>query len=155
MFPRFRGSGRLGWRMGGRRRGRYWREPERLAGQAARDRELGRRAFYVYVLVTDYGYYVGHTWNVGNRVRQHQRGEVESTAGGNPELVWTSRAYPTRDDAAGFEAALKSLRDQRSYRFQEITGLEPWAMRRPVRSGGGGCLGLFLVLALVVVLMVL
>ena len=140
--------------MGGRRRGRYWREPERLAGQAARDRELGRRAFYVYVLETDYGHYVGHTWNVGNRLREHQRGEVASTEGGNPELVWTSRAHPTREDAAGFEAALKSLRDQRSYRFAGITGLEPWPMRRPARSGGG-CLGLVLGVALVVAVVVI
>ena len=45
--------------------GRYWHEPERLEGQDERDRELGRRDFYVYVLDTSYGHYVGHTWNVG------------------------------------------------------------------------------------------
>ena len=161
MFSRFwdgagwLGTGWLGWRMGGRRRGRYWREPEWLAGQEARDRVLGRSAFYVYVLETDYGHYVGHTWNVRNRLEQHRRDEVESTAGGNPELVWTSGAFRARDDAAGFEAALKSWRDQRSPEFQRRTGLEPVSFRSPVYSRPGGCLGLLLGGAALVVVLVL
>lgn len=141
--------------MGGRRRGRYWREPERLAGQEARDRELGRSAFYVCVLDTDYGHYVGHTWNVGSRLRQHRRDEVESTAGGNPELVWTSRAFRARDDAVGFEAALKSWRDQRSPEFQRVAGVEPVPFRSPVHSRGGGCLGILLGGAVLVAVLLL
>ena len=79
----------------------------------------------MYVLGTRYGHYVGHTANVGSRLGAHQAGEVESTAGGEPELLWRSRPFRTRRDAARFEAALKSLRDQQAERFQEITGLAP------------------------------
>ena len=108
-----------------RRRQSSWHDPEHLAGQEARDAELGRTEFYVYVLGTRYGHYVGHTANVGARLGAHRAGEVESTAGGEPELLWRSRPFRSRRDAARFEAAMKSLRDQQAERFQEITGLAP------------------------------
>ena len=114
-----------------RRRRRYY-EPEDLGGeQDRRDAAIPNRRFYVYVLATDDGHYVGHTAHVGRRFREHQDGETESTAGSNPELAWTSGPLQTRADAAGFEAALKSLRDQRAPRFKEITGLDPIPFRRP------------------------
>ncbi len=107
------------------RRGRRYYEPEDLgAEQDRRDAAIPNRRFYVYVLDTDYGHYVGHTAHVGRRFREHQDGETESTAGSNPELAWTSGPLRTRADAARFEAALKSLRDQRARRFEEITGLD-------------------------------
>lgn len=130
------------YRRGGRRP-RYWREPERIAGQTERDLQLGRTRFYVYVLDTDYGHYVGHTWNVRSRLAQHGRGEVPSTAGGNPVLLWQSRVFQTRADAAGFEAALKSWRDQGSPRFREATGVEPVRFANPAlhrERVGVGCL---------------
>ena len=133
-----------------RQRGRYWHEPEFLEGQEERDRELGRRAFFVYVLQTNYGHYVGHTSHVGLRLRQHQAGEVRSTAGGNPALLWRSRPMPSREDATRFEAALKSWRDSGSARYRETTGFAPVEFpgryeRRPSASSGkvgarGGCL---------------
>ena len=122
-----------------RRRGRYWHDPEWLEGQAERDAQLGRTTFYVYVLGTDYGHYVGHTWNVRNRVAEHQQDEVPSTAGGDPVLLWQSRAFQTREDAAGFEAALKSWRDSGSPRFRETTGHEPEYFDNPnFRRAGAG-----------------
>lgn len=140
-------------RRGRRRRGRYWRDPERLEGQADRDAQLGRTAFYVYVLGTDYGHYVGHTWNVGNRIRQHQRGEVASTAGGDPRLLWRSEVFSTREDAAGFEAALKSWRDQGSPRFRETVGVSPELFDNPAlrraRPTSSGCFSLALVSLLI------
>ena len=108
-----------------RRRRSNWHDPEELEGQEARDAELGRGEFYVYVLGTRYGHYVGHTANVGARLGAHRAGEVESTAGGEPELLWRSRPFRSRRDAARFEAAMKSLRDQEAERFREITGLAP------------------------------
>lgn len=108
-----------------RRRRSSWHDPEELDGQEARDAELGRTEFYVYVLGTRYGHYVGHTANVGARLGAHRAGEVESTAGGEPELLWRSRPFRSRRDAARFEAAMKSLRDQQAERFREITGLAP------------------------------
>ncbi|MYC32590.1 MAG: hypothetical protein F4X64_05375 [Chloroflexi bacterium] len=123
-----------------------------------RDAELGRTAFYVYVLDTDYGLYVGHTANVGARVGAHVADAVESTAGGQAELLWTSYPFRTRRESARFEAALKSLRDQRSERFTEITGLEPIpfepvpndASRTPAERRGFGR-GLLSVIAMSVV----
>ena len=107
------------------RRRRYY-EPEDLGyEQDLRDAAIPNRRYYVYVLDTDYGHYVGHTAHVGRRFRDHQDGGTESTAGSNPALAWTSGPLKTRADAARFEAAMKALRDQRARRFEEITGLEP------------------------------
>ena len=53
--------------MRSRRRSRHWHDPEQLQGQAERDAQLGRSEFYVYVLDTDFGDYVGHSWHVGRR----------------------------------------------------------------------------------------
>ena len=120
------------------RRGRRYYEPEDLgAEQDRRDAAIPNRRFYVYVLDTDYGHYVGHTAHVGRRFREHQDGETESTAGSNPELAWTSGPLRTRADAARFEAALKSLRDQGAYRYEEITGLEPIPFDSPYRAPAG------------------
>lgn len=122
---RVRGNYTRCYHCNARRRRSNWHDPEHLAGLEERDAELGRTEFYVYVLDTDYGHYVGHTANVRARLGAHIGNRVESTSGGEPELLWTSYPFRTRREAAGFEAALKSLRDQRSERFQEITGLEP------------------------------
>ena len=125
-----------------RRRRRYY-EPEDLGSeQDRRDAAIPNRRYYVYVLDTDYGHYVGHTAHVGRRFREHQDGETESTAGSNPELAWTSGPLKTRADAARFEAAMKALRDKRARRFEEITGLEPRPLRaslatHPYRRGLG------------------
>ena len=108
-----------------RRQRMRWHDPERLPGQSARDAELGRSAFFVYVLETDYGHYVGHTGNLRGRLAAHKSDKVPSTAGGNPELLWVSGRLSTRDDAARFEAALKSMRDREMARYQEITGYAP------------------------------
>jgi len=133
-----------------RRRRRYY-EPEDLGyEQDLRDAADPNRRFFVYVLDTDYGHYVGHTAHVGRRFREHQAGETPSTAGGDPELAWTSGPLQTRADAARFEAALKSLRDQQAHRFQEITGLEPLPFESPYyapAAEGWGWLGPGLILA--------
>ena len=125
---------------GPHRRPRYWHDPERLQGQAERDAQLGRSEFYVYVLDTDFGDYVGHSWHVGNRLKQHQAGQVKSTAGGSPTLLWVSRPFTTREDAARFEASLKSLRDQRADRYREIVGhdAEPFVYGHPTAGIQGG-----------------
>jgi predicted GIY-YIG superfamily endonuclease len=120
-----------------RRRRRYY-EPEDLGHeQDRRDAAIPNRRFYVYVLNTDYGHYVGHTSHVGRRLQQHQAGETPSTAGSDPALAWTSGPLRTRADAARFEAALKSLRDQRARRFEEITGCEPIPFAYPDYAPAG------------------
>ncbi|MYC33899.1 MAG: hypothetical protein F4X64_12095 [Chloroflexi bacterium] len=120
--------------MRSRRRSRYWHDPERLQGQAQRDAQLGRSEFYVYVLDTDFGDYVGHTWHVGRRLKQHQAGQVKSTAGSSPTLLWVSRPFATREDSARFEASLKSLRDQHANRYAEIVGHEAVPFIAPRRQ---------------------
>ncbi len=122
---RIRGRYTRCYRCNRRRQRGSWHDPERLDGQDERDAELGRSEFYVYVLETDYGHYVGHTANVQARLGAHVADAVYSTAGSAPELIWTSYPLPTRAEAARFEAALKSLRDRQSERFHEITGAEP------------------------------
>ena len=124
-----------------RRRRRYY-EPEDLGrDQDRRDAAIPNRRFYVYVLDTDYGHYVGHTSHIGRRLEEHQDGQVPSTAGGNPKLAWRSGPRHTRKDAAGFEAAMKSLRDQRARRFEEITGLEPVPFESPAYAPAGATPG--------------
>ncbi len=120
-----------------RRRRSSWHDPEHLSGQAKRDAKLGRKKFFVYLLDTDYGHYVGHSANVRARVKAHTDNKVKSTAGGDPKLLWTSSPFSTREDAAGFEAALKSWRDQSSERFQEITGHDPIPLKSVAASGSG------------------
>ena len=106
-----------------RRHSSTWVNPEHIPGQQDRDAELGRTAFYAYVLSTDDGYYVGHTWHVGNRLRQHETGMTAATAGKNPQLAWVSRRFQTRAEAASMEAALKHCLHWKRKRFEEITGL--------------------------------
>ena len=128
-----------GWRyagaMYGQRRGRRgYHEPEDLgAEQDRRDAAVPGRRFYVYVLDTDRGHYVGHSARVSARAQEHTEGHSPSTAGANPELVWISRPLKTRAEAARFEAAMKALRDQRAERFREITRLVPQPFAYPAR----------------------
>ena len=44
----------------------------------------------VYVLITDYGRYVGQTGDLDRRLLAHERGKAASTKGGKPSLVWAS-----------------------------------------------------------------
>ncbi|MGR3914918.1 MAG: GIY-YIG nuclease family protein [Gammaproteobacteria bacterium] len=107
-----------------------WHDPENLPTVAERDAQLGRSAFYVYVLDTDYGQYVGHSANIRARLNAHTRGEVPSTAGGKPSIIWRSHPCSTRAGAMRFEAALKSWRDNRKDKFAAVTGLAPVPFRR-------------------------
>ena len=126
-----------------RRRRRGYYDPEDLGEeQDRRDAAMPGRRYYVYVLETDRGHYVGHTARLADRVLEHAEGDSASTAGANPELAWTSGPLGTRAEAARFEAAMKALRDRRAERFREITGLapEPFAYpprRRKAASAGG------------------
>ena len=131
--------------MHGQRRGYY--EPEDLgADQESRDAAVPGRRYYIYVLDTDRGHYVGHSARVSARAREHTEGRSPSTAGTNPELAWVSGPLRTRTEAARFEAAMKALRDQRAERFREITGLLPEPFEYPDRlpRAATGTLGLIL-----------
>ena len=129
-------------RMYGQRCGYY--EPENLgAEQDRRDAAVAGRRYYVYVLETDRGHYVGHSARVSARAREHAEGSSPSTAGANPELAWISGPLKTRAEAARFEAAMKALRDRRAERFREITGLPPEPFAYPARRPHADATGAF------------
>lgn len=112
----------------------HWHDPEEIdPEQETRDILLGRNKFYVYILTTSRGHYVGHTANLKTRIRAHRLGSVPSTTGTYPKLLWVSLPLKSRAKAAKFEAALKALRDQESPRFQKITNLapRPWRKEQP------------------------
>ena len=103
-----------------------YHHPEDLGpDQDQRDIAIPGRRFFVYVLDTDSGHYVGHTARLNARMREHRGGEVASTAGTNPMLAWQSGPMARRGDAARFEAALKSWLDSGSSMFEETTRLRP------------------------------
>ena len=142
-------------------KGRHYYRPERIGRFAKRDAALGRDKFWVYVLETDRGHYVGHTARIRSRIHEHRAGKSKSTAGACPRLVWKSAPMQSRSDAASFEAALKSYRERRHPRFREITGEIPRPFHyhayrfrwRPFRGGGGN--GLPIVVFLVLIALVL
>ena len=92
------------------------------------DADRKRDRFYVYILDTDYGHYIGHTATPRLRYAQHTNNQCPSTAFSNPKTAWLSHPQKTRAEAAGFEATLKALRDSRHKRFAEITGFAPQPM---------------------------
>ena len=141
-----------------------WHDPENLPELAAQDTERGRLEFYVYVLDTSYGHYIGHTGNIRARMRAHTAGEVASTAGGEPKLIWTSRPVSTRAAATRFEAALKSWRDNERSEFRETTGYDASPFFKPYVSharfdeqepqlGGFGVLVLVVIAIMVLVIL--
>lgn len=92
------------------------------------DADRKRDKFYVYILDTDYGHYIGHTVAPRLRYAQHTSNQCHSTAFSNPKKLWLSHPQKSRAEAMGFEATLKSLRDTRHKRFAEITGVFPKPM---------------------------
>ena len=108
----------------------YPHEIEWLPGQAERDDQQERRKFFVYVLHTDCGHYIGHTADVEQRLHAHQSGSVVSTAGRHPVLIKKLQCS-TRDEAALMESVLKTLRDAMSPAYGQMVGHEPLPWNRP------------------------
>lgn len=91
--------------------------------QDDRDRERNRSEFYVYVLLTNHGHYIGHTGRFEQRMREHFTKDIPATAG--RRLRWVSEKFGTRLEAAHYEAYLKNLRDNRRPEYKQITNLRP------------------------------
>ena len=103
------------------------------------ERESARgRKFFVYVLNTRFGHYVGHTGNLTKRLNDHMRGKVQSTYGSKPRLIWRSKPFPSRTAAAEFERALKVLRDQRDTEYSKLINAKPAPWRGAWRAGSRG-----------------
>lgn len=65
--------------------------------------------FYTYILHLSNGtFYPGQTRDLQHRVKEHLAGNVSSTAGLDPKLVWFS-AVKTRQEAADIEFILKHM----------------------------------------------
>ena len=109
--------------------------------QSTHQSEIGRRGlkfrdsrsslFWVYVLKTERGSYVGHTNNVPRRVEEHQTGRSASTRGSHPTLQWQSQPIKTRRQADSLERVLKSLRDINHSDFEKLTGHTPVRFTAP------------------------
>lgn len=93
------------------------------------DKNAPAKKFFVYVLSTKYGHYVGHTGNLDLRLNDHMSGKVQSTYGGRPKLIWKSKPLPSRDAAAAMERALKVLRDGRDSEYSKLVGVKPFPWR--------------------------
>ena len=83
------------------------------------------RYYFVYVLDTDLGLYVGQTEYVAPRVTRHIGGQVSSTRGTNPVFLWHSYPFRSRRSADNAERVLKTLRQMRHEDFAQVTGVQP------------------------------
>jgi len=72
--------------------------------------------YYVYVLRSGFDgkLYVGYTTNLGNRIREHNNGEVTSTKSRRPlELIFYD-GYKSMEDAKRREQYLKTTKGKSS-----------------------------------------
>ena len=79
----------------------HWFEPEHLPEKEEDDARLGRDKFYVYVLGTDRGHYVGHTYDVDRRVRRHQEGECAVNRWPQPDVTVAFRRPLSHSPGSG------------------------------------------------------
>ncbi len=64
---------------------------------------------YVYVIENDYGrQYVGHSDNIQNRLIEHNKGNVRSTAKFRPWRIAHAASFPREELAIAYERYLKS-----------------------------------------------
>ncbi len=76
--------------------------------------------FYVYILKLDGGeYYVGQTADLRTRIMEHRDGEVATTAGKNPSLIWFDFAR-SRQEALQLEEHVKHLKDANLRTFRGL-----------------------------------
>ncbi len=70
--------------------------------------------YYCYVLQSekDGKYYVGHTRDLTDRLRRHNKGRVTSTKGRGPWTLVHSERFPTRTEAAQRERAIKNRKSK-------------------------------------------
>jgi len=66
--------------------------------------------FLVYILYSEseYRFYIGHTQDLDNRMRQHNNGETKSIRFGVPwRIVWHAE-FPSRSEAMRIENKIKN-----------------------------------------------
>lgn len=71
--------------------------------------DVGPWHCYVLWIEEEGSYYVGHTGNLGARLKAHFDDEVETTASYRKEHVYTSEELDSRTDSRRFELDLKRV----------------------------------------------
>lgn len=68
--------------------------------------------YFVYILksLKDYGYYIGQTENVHDRIKKHNKGLVKSTKSRIPFVLVKEESFNTRSEARKRENYLKKLK---------------------------------------------
>ena len=85
---------------------------------------------YVYLLTLDGGdFYMGLTDNLARQVRQHHDGEFPSTAGRNPQLVWS-------EQWVGDEAKLQGRMDHLARLYSENPNAMLYRLQARLPLGG-------------------
>ena len=85
---------------------------------------------YVYLLTLDGGdFYLGVTDNLVRQVREHYQGEFPSTAGRNPQLVWS-------EQWVGDESKLQSRMDNLARLYSENPNAMLYRLQARLPLGG-------------------
>jgi len=68
--------------------------------------------YFIYILRSSFKgrYYIGHTVNVLDRLREHNRGWVRSTKSGIPWVIVYSEKFRTKQNAVRRELQIKSYK---------------------------------------------
>ena len=68
--------------------------------------------YFVYILksLKDYGYYIGQTENLDDRIKKHNNGQVKSTRLRIPFILIRKEGFNTRSEARKRENYLKKLK---------------------------------------------
>ena len=85
---------------------------------------------YVYLLTLDGGdFYMGLTDDLERQIRQHHEGEFPSTAGRNPQLVWS-------EQWVGDESKLQSRMDRLAKMYSENPNAMLYRLQARLPLGG-------------------
>ena len=90
----------------------------------------GPQLKYIYVLTLDSGdYYLGQTENLERQIEEHYHGQFPSTAGRNPQLVWS-------EEWSGLSAKLQERMDKLSRLYNENPRAMLYSLQARLPKGG-------------------
>jgi len=82
--------------------------------------------FYVYILRSEIKerYYIGHTKDLDNRIKEYNSGKSRSTKGYKPWTLAYFENFATKSEAFKREKEIKNYKS--GYKFQELIKSESW-----------------------------
>ena len=90
----------------------------------------GPQLKYIYVLTLDGGdYYLGQTENLERQIEEHYHGQFPSTAGRNPQLVWS-------EEWSGLSAKLQERMDKLARLYNENPRAMLYSLQARLPKGG-------------------